>query len=64
MPKINVKLTPRAIKKWGFIVLVLLVLSFVLIRSQRDSAFREAKKAFNEQSCFRSSVHTRTVTLM
>jgi len=48
MPKINVKLTPRALKKWGFIALVLIVLAFVLIRSQRDSAFRVAKKAFNE----------------
>lgn len=49
MPKINVKLTPRVAKKWGFIVLVLIVLLFVLIRFHRDSAFRVAKKAFNEQ---------------
>lgn len=49
MPKIDLKMTPKAIKKWIFIGVVLIVLLFVLFRSQRDTAFRIAKKAFNEQ---------------
>lgn len=46
MTKINVKFSPQ-VKKWAFLVMVLIALIFVLTRFHRSSEFRMAKKAFN-----------------
>lgn len=48
MAKTDIKMSSRY-KKWVFIGIILIALCFVLIRSNRNSEFRAAKKAFNAE---------------
>lgn len=48
MAKINIKLSSQY-KKWIFIGIVLIAFIFVLVQFNRNSEFRAAKKAFNDE---------------
>ena len=48
MAKINLNLSSQY-KKWIFIGIVLIALIFVLVQFNRNSEFRAAKKAFNNE---------------
>ncbi len=54
MPKINIKFTPRT-KRWLFIGIIIFALVFVFFQFNRNSEFRFAKKAFDNQEYARAA---------
>ena len=54
MPKLNIKISPQ-VKKYLFIGAVLIAIAFVVIRFNRNSDFRIAKRAYNDKDYLRAA---------